>query len=101
MSRAIRRRHCQGMSTPHTSSKTQVLVIGAGPTGLVLGAQPLARGISTIGLAGNFIDQGHRVRRFRMSAEGRNLFNLRPSGHPTLAALIRHCVGWFLGEQDA
>ena len=51
MSRAIRRRHRRGMSTPHTSSKTQVLVIGAGPTGLVLGAQPLARGISTIGLA--------------------------------------------------
>ena len=116
------------MSTPHTSTKSQVLVIGAGPTGLVLGAQLLARGISThiidngsgphpqcratgihartlelldvMGLAENFIDRGHQVRRFRMYAEGRNLFNLRPSVHPT-AVLIRDCVGWFLGGQDA
>jgi hypothetical protein len=101
MSRAILRGHRRGMSKTLTSSKTQVLVIGAGPTGLVLGAQPLARGISTMGLAENFMDQGHQVRRFRRSAEGRNLFNLRPSVHPALAVLIRPCVGWFLGGQDA
>ena len=101
MSRAIRGRHRRGMSTTHTSSESQALVIGARSTGLVLGAQLPARGISTIGLAENFIDQGHRVRRFHMSAEGRNLFNLRPSVHPKAAVLIRHRVGWFLGGQHA
>ena len=92
------------MSTTHTSSGSQALVIGAGPTGLVLGAQLLARGISTriidkgsgpppqsralgiqartlelldvMGMAENFIDRGHQIRRFRMYAGGRNLLNL-------------------------
>ena len=82
----------------------QVLVIGAGPTGLVLAAQLLARGIDTriidkgdgparesravsvhartlelldtMGLADAFIEYGHRGRRFRMYAGHRSLLNL-------------------------
>ena len=77
------------------------MVIGAGPTGLVLGAPLPAREISTMGLAETSSTGATRYVVFHMSAEGRNLFNLRPSGHPTLAVLIRHCVGWFLGGQDA
>jgi 2-polyprenyl-6-methoxyphenol hydroxylase-like FAD-dependent oxidoreductase len=82
----------------------QVLVVGAGPTGLVLAAQLLARGIDTrivdkadgparesravsvhartlelldtMGLAETFIEHGHRGRRFRMYAGNRSLLNL-------------------------
>jgi 2-polyprenyl-6-methoxyphenol hydroxylase-like FAD-dependent oxidoreductase len=82
----------------------QVLVVGAGPTGLVLAAELLARGIATrivdksdgvmlesralgihartlevfdlMGLAERFVERGHIVRRMRMYADGRSLVNL-------------------------
>ena len=93
------------MNTSQTSiAQCQVLVVGAGPTGLVLAAQLLARGVrtrvidkaagpaslsravsiharvlellDTMGLAETFIAHGHQVRRFRMYAGRRNLLNL-------------------------
>jgi len=93
------------MATTHTGTPDcQVLVVGAGPTGLTLTAQLLARGIharvidkgegpapqsralgihartlellDTMGLADAFIGQGHRVRRVRMYAGQRNLLDL-------------------------
>src|SRR6266568_3968348 len=91
-------------TTRATTRDCQVLVIGAGPTGLTLAAQLLARGIharvidkaegpspqsravgihartmellDTMGLADAFVDQGHRVRRLRMYASQRNLLDL-------------------------
>src|SRR5215510_7644310 len=82
----------------------QVLVVGAGPTGLVLAAQLLARGIQTrvidkarapaqqsralgihartlelldtMGLADTFIARGHKVARLRMYAGRKNLLDL-------------------------
>jgi 2-polyprenyl-6-methoxyphenol hydroxylase-like FAD-dependent oxidoreductase len=82
----------------------QVLVVGAGPTGLVLGAELLARGISTriidqgdgialesraigihartlevldmMGLAERFTEGGQQVRHFRFYSQGRCLVSL-------------------------
>src|SRR5215472_16978491 len=93
------------MTTTHTATPDcQVLVVGAGPTGLTLAAQLLARGIharvidkaevpspqsralgihartmellDTMGLADAFVGQGHRVPRLRMYASQRNLLDL-------------------------
>jgi 2-polyprenyl-6-methoxyphenol hydroxylase-like FAD-dependent oxidoreductase len=93
------------MTTTHSGTPgCQVLVVGAGPTGLTLAAQLLARGIharvidkadrpasqsralgihartlellDTMGLADTFIDHGHRVRRFRWYAGQRNICDL-------------------------
>jgi 2-polyprenyl-6-methoxyphenol hydroxylase-like FAD-dependent oxidoreductase len=92
------------MTTNTSSSDCQVLVVGAGPTGLTLAAQLLARGIQTrvidkgdgpapqsralgihartlelldtMGLADRFIERGHRVRYLRMYAGARRLLNL-------------------------
>jgi 2-polyprenyl-6-methoxyphenol hydroxylase-like FAD-dependent oxidoreductase len=85
-------------------SDCHVLVVGAGPTGLTLAAELLARGITTrvvdkadgvvlesralgvhartlevfdlMGLADRFLERGHIVRRMRMYADGHPLVNL-------------------------
>jgi 2-polyprenyl-6-methoxyphenol hydroxylase-like FAD-dependent oxidoreductase len=82
----------------------QVLIMGAGPTGLVLACELLARGVRTrvidkgdgvvlqtralaiharalevfdmMGLAGRFVARGQVVRRFRMYADGKALVRL-------------------------
>ena len=93
------------MNTTQTStSQCQVLVVGAGPTGLVLAAQLLARGVrtrvidkgegparqsravsiyartlellDTMELAETFIAHGHQVRRLHWYAGRRTLLNL-------------------------
>jgi 2-polyprenyl-6-methoxyphenol hydroxylase-like FAD-dependent oxidoreductase len=89
---------------PSTRPDCQVLVVGAGPTGLVLAADLLARGIRTriidrgdgvvlqpraigiharalevldmMGLAERFIDSGQTVRRMRWYSEGKFLISL-------------------------
>ncbi|PVG84533.1 FAD-binding monooxygenase [Nocardioides gansuensis] len=91
-------------TTQATAPECQVLVVGAGPTGLTLAAQLLAMGVrtrvidkgegpvlqsralgihartlellDTMDLAEAFLDQGHQVRRVRMYAGTRNLLDL-------------------------
>jgi 2-polyprenyl-6-methoxyphenol hydroxylase-like FAD-dependent oxidoreductase len=107
------------MNTSQTSSaQCQVLVVGAGPTGLVLAAQLLARGVrtriidkaagpasqsravaiharvlellDTMGLAETFIAHGHQVRRFRMYAGRRSLLNLDMGRNGSRYGFILH-----------
>ncbi|HEY2638873.1 MAG TPA: FAD-dependent monooxygenase [Streptosporangiaceae bacterium] len=93
-------------ATPRAATRRdcQVLVVGAGPTGLVLAADLLARGIHTrvidkgnglaletraiaihgralevldmMGLADRFVDTGQRVRHFTFYADGRRRVSL-------------------------
>jgi len=107
------------MNTSQTfGSQCQVLVVGAGPTGLVLAAQLLARGVrtriidkaavpasqsravgihartlellDTMGLAETFIAHGHQVRRFRMYAGRRSLLNLDMARNGSRYGFILH-----------
>src|SRR5262245_29165642 len=93
-------------NTVRTSTRAdcEVLIVGAGPTGLVLAAELLAHGVSTriidradgavlqsravgihartlevldvMGLAERFLECGHAVRRFRFYSNGRSLTEL-------------------------
>src|SRR5215472_7834785 len=107
MARGAGRRRVGRMNTPSSArpaTDCQVLVVGAGPTGLVLAAELLARGIRTriidqgdgvalqaraiaihartlevlgmMGLAERFLADGQVVRQMRFYSEGRQLASL-------------------------
>jgi 2-polyprenyl-6-methoxyphenol hydroxylase-like FAD-dependent oxidoreductase len=106
------------MTTVTPSSDCQVLVVGAGPTGLTLAAQLLARGIRTriidkaegpaphsralgihartlelldsMGLADDFVARGHRVTHLRMYAGGRRLLNLNLAHNGSRYPFVLH-----------
>jgi 2-polyprenyl-6-methoxyphenol hydroxylase-like FAD-dependent oxidoreductase len=110
------------MSASQTSS-SQVLIAGAGPTGLTLAAQLLARGITTrivekspaplpysralgvhartlelldtMGMSGAFLERGHRVRHLRMYSGRRNLFDLDLARNGSQYGFVLH-----LPQQD-
>jgi 2-polyprenyl-6-methoxyphenol hydroxylase-like FAD-dependent oxidoreductase len=105
-------------ATQTSTSHCQVLIVGAGPTGLVLAAQLLTRGVrvrvvdkregpaphsraiaiqartlellDTMGLTEAFIAHGHRVRRFHMYAGQRTLFNLNMTRNGSRHGFILH-----------
>jgi 2-polyprenyl-6-methoxyphenol hydroxylase-like FAD-dependent oxidoreductase len=107
------------MTTTHIATpECQVLVVGAGPTGLTLAAQLLARGIhvrvidkcegpasqsralgihartlellDTMGLADTFVDHGHRVRHMRWYAGQRNLCDLDMARNGSRYGFVLH-----------
>jgi 2-polyprenyl-6-methoxyphenol hydroxylase-like FAD-dependent oxidoreductase len=106
------------MTTNTSSADCQVLVVGAGPTGLTLAAQLLARGIrtrvidkgdgaarqsralgihartleilDTMGLADTFIGRGHRVGHVRWYAGGRKLLDLNLARNGSRYGFVLH-----------
>ena len=106
------------MTTNTSSADCQVLVVGAGPTGLTLAAQLLARGIrtrvidksagpapqsralgihartlellDTMGLADTFIERGHRASHLRMYAGTRKLLNLNLAKNGSRYGFVLH-----------
>ena len=106
------------MTTDTSAADCQVLVVGAGPTGLTLAAQLLARGIQTriidtgdgparqsralgiqartlelldtMGMAEEFLARGHRVRHLRMYAGTRRLLNLNLAHNGSRYGFVLH-----------
>jgi len=106
------------MTTDTSSSDCKVLVVGAGPTGLTLAAQLLARGIhtriidkgdgparqsralgihartlevlDTMGMAEEFLARGHRVGHLRMYAGTRRLLNLNLAHNGSRYGFVLH-----------
>ena len=106
------------MTAKTSSADCQVLVIGAGPTGLTLAAQLLARGVQTrvidkgdgpapqsralgihartlelldmMGLADRFIEHGHRVEYLRMYAGARRLLDLNLAHNDSRYGFVLH-----------
>ena len=106
------------MTTNTSSADCQVLVVGAGPTGLTLAAQLLARGIrtriidkgagpapqsralgihartlellDTMGLADTFIERGHRASHLRMYAGTRKLLDLNLANNGSRYGFVLH-----------
>ena len=104
--------------TNTSSADCQVLVVGAGPTGLTLAALLLARGIQTrvidkgdgpapqsralgihagtlelldtMGLADTFIEHGHQVQRLRMYAGARRLLDLNLARNGSRYGFVLH-----------
>ena len=106
------------MTANDSSNECDVLVVGAGPTGLTLAAQLLARGIRTrvidkdpgtprlsraigiaartletldmMGIADRFLDEGHRVRGMSVYARGRRLIGVDQAHNGSAYPFVLH-----------